>query len=75
MWNFVQVYLKRMFSTHNLLPIDYETRFFVAVDPAAGGEKSDFAVVSFLVFRGIYQVIMFRIFINCHAVIRIRVKS
>lgn len=45
-----------MFAEHNLLGIEFETRFFVAVDPAAGGEKSDFAVVSFLVYRGIYQV-------------------
>ena len=56
------------------LPIDYETRFFVAVDPAAGGEKSILLWYHFGV-SGNLPVIICHILINCHDVIRIRVKS
>ena len=53
---FKQAYLKRMFAEMAPLPVDYSHPFFVSVDPAAGGEKSDFAVISFWIHRGVYQV-------------------
>ena len=56
---FKQAYLKRMFAELAPLPVDYSHPFFVSVDPAAGGEKSDFAVISFWIHRGVYQVMCF----------------
>lgn len=52
---FKQAYLKRMFADMIPLNVDYSHPFYVSVDPAAGGEKSDFAVISFWIHRGVYQ--------------------
>ena len=52
---FKQAYLKRMFADMMPLNVDYSHPFYVSVDPAAGGEKSDFAVISFWIHRGVYQ--------------------
>jgi len=48
--------LKRMFESSIPMRIEWNTRFFVCVDPCAGGEHSDFAVVSFVYLFGSYQV-------------------
>jgi len=48
--------LKKMFDEQIPLTIDFNTRFFVTVDPAAGGQNSDFALVSFTVCSGVYKV-------------------
>lgn len=53
---FKALYLQRMFSPSDAAILTFEQDFFVSVDPMAGGEKSDFAVVSFAVHRGVYQV-------------------
>jgi len=53
---FKQALLKKMFEEEIPLCIDFSTQFFVTVDPAAGGEHSDFALVSFTVSHGIYKV-------------------
>ena len=49
--------LKRMFE--NVIHMDVESGvpFFVTIDPCAGGEHSDFAMVSFVVSHGVYQVL------------------
>ena len=52
---FKQAYLKRMFADMMPLNVEYSHPFYVSVDPAAGGEKSDFAVISFWIHRGVYQ--------------------
>lgn len=54
---FRDVDITRMFAPKTELRIDWEFDFFVTVDPAAGGQHSDFAVVSFLYIHGMYQVI------------------
>jgi len=48
--------LKRMFESPIPMTLEWETPFFVCVDPCAGGEHSDFAVVSFVYVYGSYQV-------------------
>jgi len=53
---FKQSLLKQMFNEPIPLRIDFNTRFFVTVDPAAGGEHSDFAMVSFSYSHGIFKV-------------------
>lgn len=53
---FRQVDLKRMFESSIRLDIQWGVRFFVTIDPTAGGEHSDFAVVSFIYEHGVYQV-------------------
>ena len=53
---FKALYLQRMFSPADAAVLTFEQDFFVSVDPMAGGEKSDFAVVSFAIHRGVYQV-------------------
>lgn len=53
---FRQVDLKRMFESKIVLDIQWCVPFFVTVDPTAGGEHSDFAVVSFIYEYGVYQV-------------------
>ena len=53
---FKQVLLKQMFSDIIPVRIEFNTRFFVTIDPAAGGEHSDFAMVSFMCIYGIYKV-------------------
>ena len=53
---FKQSLLKQMFNESIPLRIEYNTRFFVTVDPAAGGEHSDFAMVSFSYCHGIFKV-------------------
>ena len=59
---FKQALLKQMFSDVIPVRIEFNTRFFVTIDPAAGGEHSDFAMVSFTCSHGIYKV--FREFIR-----------
>jgi hypothetical protein len=54
---FKQSLLKQMFNETIPLNIEFNTRFFVTVDPAAGGEHSDFAMVSFTYCHGIFKVI------------------
>jgi len=56
---FKQADLKRMFNFKIQLFISTGTTFFVTVDPAAGGEHSDFAIVSFTMLHGIYKVFIF----------------
>lgn len=53
---FRQVDLKRMFAGNFSVEIEWDTPFFITVDPTAGGEHSDFAVVSFIYTHGMYQV-------------------
>jgi len=53
---FKQALLKQMFSDIIPVRIEFNTRFFVTIDPAAGGEHSDFAMVSFTCSYGIYKV-------------------
>jgi len=53
---FKQVDLKRMFNQIIHITIPTGNAFFVTVDPAAGGENSDFAVVSFTMLHGVYKV-------------------
>ena len=53
---FKQSLLKQMFNESIPLRIEFNTRFFVTVDPAAGGEHSDFAMVSFSYCHGICKV-------------------
>ena len=53
---FKQALLKKMFESEIPLTIEFSTQFFVTVDPAAGGENSDFALVSFTVSCGVYKV-------------------
>ena len=53
---FKQALLKQMFSDAIPVRIEFNTRFFVTIDPAAGGEHSDFAMVSFMCSHGIYKV-------------------
>lgn len=48
--------LKRMFNYDVELNIEWDLPFFVCIDPCAGGEHSDFAVVSFIYLHGAYQV-------------------
>jgi hypothetical protein len=55
---FKQNDLKRMFNVTIQISICSATPFFVTVDPAAGGENSDFAVVSFTVAHGLYKVLL-----------------
>ena len=55
---FRQVDLKRMFEEKSIVLIPWGVHFFVTVDPAAGGEHSDFAVISFMYNNGIYQVVI-----------------
>jgi len=59
---FKQALLKQMFSDAIPVRIEFNTRFFVTIDPAAGGEHSDFAMVSFTCSHGIYKV--YRAFIR-----------
>ena len=64
---FRQVDLKRMFEEDSVMLIPWGTPFFVTIDPAAGGEHSDFAIISFVYNSGIYQVcenIKFAMFIS-----------
>jgi hypothetical protein len=53
---FRQVDLKRMFDSKILLSLKIDLPFFVTVDTTGGGEHSDFAVVSFVLLHGVYQV-------------------
>lgn len=53
---FKTVYLDRMFAPGTTVDVVTGQDFFVSVDPMAGGERSDFAVVSFAIRRGVYQV-------------------
>ena len=53
---FKTAYLQRMFSPTDSCCLTFGQDFFVSVDPMAGGEKSDFAVVAFAIHRGVYQV-------------------
>jgi len=53
---FKQALLKQMFSDIIPVRIEFNTRFFVTIDPAAGGEHSDFAMVSFTCSYGVYKV-------------------
>ena len=53
---FEQALLKQMFSDIIPVRIEFNTRFFVTIDPAAGGEHSDFAMVSFTCSYGVYKV-------------------
>ena len=59
---FKQCDLKRMFNVPIQLFVSTGTPFFVTVDPAAGGEHSDFAIVSFTMQHGLYKVF---IFVHC----------
>lgn len=49
--------LKRMFDNVIHMDIESHVPFFVTIDPCAGGEHSDFAMVSFVVSHGVYQVL------------------
>jgi len=62
---FKQNDLKKMFSINIQFTITSGTPFFVTVDPAAGGENSDFAIVSFTVRHGSYKVLHFLLFFVC----------
>lgn len=53
---FRAVDILRMFQTATPLNIRWDSVIFVCVDPCAGGEHSDFALVSFVFTNGIYQV-------------------
>jgi len=53
---FKQALLKQMFEEVIPLQIDFSSRFYVTIDPAAGGEHSDFAMVSFTCNHGVYKV-------------------
>ena len=68
---FKALYLQRMFSPSDAAILTFEQDFFVSVDPMAGGEKSDFAVVSFAVHRGVYQVR----FIRCQCLLLARLQN
>lgn len=57
--------LKRMFESKVQMHIECNTPFFVCVDPCAGGEHSDFAVVSFVYMYGAYQVRRVYVFFLC----------
>jgi len=52
---FKQSLLKQMFNETIPLNIAFNTSFYVTVDPAAGGEHSDFAMVSFSYCHGIFK--------------------
>jgi hypothetical protein len=67
---FKQNDLKKMFTINIQFTISSGTPFFVTVDPAAGGENSDFAIVSFTVRHGLYKVLHFPIFFGVHACAR-----
>lgn len=54
---FRAVDLKRSFETHFPVQIKSHVSFFVTVDPCAGGQNSDFAIVSMLVCNGVYLMI------------------
>jgi len=62
---FKQSLLKQMFQEIIPLRIEFSTRFFVTIDPAAGGEHSDFAMVSFTCSHGIYKVCFISAGIGC----------
>lgn len=49
--------LKRMFDMPVPMSLEWNTPFFVCIDPCAGGEHSDFALVSFVYVHGAYQVL------------------
>jgi len=59
---FKQVDLKRMFNQSIQITIPTGNTFFVTVDPAAGGENSDFAVVSFTMLHGVYKVLFLSVY-------------
>lgn len=48
--------LKRMFDHDVHLSLEWNVPFFVCIDPCAGGEHIDFAVVSFVYVHVAYQV-------------------
>ena len=48
--------LKRMFQTPPPISISMATKLITCIDPCAGGEHSDFAVVTMVYQNGIYQV-------------------
>ena len=54
---FRSVDLKRAFDTIPTLSIQNSIPFFITVDPAAGGEHSDFALVSFTITHGVYHIL------------------
>lgn len=54
---FRAVDIKRMFETTMVMTTTMNMPFFICVDPAAGGENSDFALVSFVVVSGVYRII------------------
>ena len=49
--------LKRMFNNTIHMEMESGVPFFITIDPCAGGEHSDFAMVSFVVSHGVYQVL------------------
>ena len=49
--------LKRMFNNTIHMEMESGVPFFITIDPCAGGEHSDFAIVSFVVSHGVYQVL------------------
>ena len=54
---FKVVDLKRMFENKIYIQIPLSSCFFCTVDPCAGGENSDFALVSFMICNGIYHIL------------------
>lgn len=57
--------LKRMFDMPVPMSLEWNTPFFVCIDPCAGGEHSDFALVSFVYVHGAYQVFLSLLFPLC----------
>jgi len=64
---FKQNDLKRMFNQSIQITIPTGNIFFVTVDPAAGGENSDFAVVSFTMLHGVYKVSFWNVYFSSFA--------
>ena len=54
---FRAVDLKRAFDEAVPMEIKMTTPFFVTIDPCAGGEHSDFALVTTVISHGVFQVI------------------
>tara|TARA_B100001142_G_C14324097_1_gene651608 strand:+ start:1535 stop:2419 length:885 start_codon:yes stop_codon:yes gene_type:complete len=49
--------LKRMFENSIFIQIPLSASFFCTIDPCAGGEHSDFALVSFIICNGAFHVL------------------
>ena len=61
---FRAVDIMRMFETTIPIEMRWDSVIYVCVDPCAGGEHSDFAVVSFVFTNGIYQVYIICMFVR-----------